>query len=168
MNILTVFDKSNYSGLTKTIEKTASRGIIFINEKILLVHSDKYNDYKLPGGALDENETKIEALIREVYEETGRKIKKTSIKPYGKIIEKRKSIKSGEEDTIFYVESSYYTAEVFLTSYHPKPTESEILAGYKPVLVDLDYAISENDKISLPWIIRDNYLLKLLKNNRAK
>lgn len=44
--------------------------------KILAVsRRNKLNDWNLPGGKVDEGETLLQACIREVYEETGIKIK---------------------------------------------------------------------------------------------
>lgn len=51
--------------------------IIIKAEKILLVHriKDDKNYFVLPGGSVIENESNIDALIREVKEETGLDIK---------------------------------------------------------------------------------------------
>lgn len=46
-----------------------------INKKILLVHHKKYNKWVQPGGHIEDNETPEEAALREVYEETGVKVK---------------------------------------------------------------------------------------------
>jgi len=46
-----------------------------ITKKILLVHHKKFNKWVQPGGHIESNETPEEAAIREVYEETGIKIK---------------------------------------------------------------------------------------------
>ncbi len=45
------------------------------NKKFLLVHHKKMNIWVQPGGHVEENEDPEEAAIREVYEETGVKIK---------------------------------------------------------------------------------------------
>lgn len=59
------------------------RGII-VNEmgQILLLFSKKHNGYSIPGGTIEENETVRDAVVREVYEETGAEI--VPIKPVGK------------------------------------------------------------------------------------
>lgn len=44
-------------------------------KKILLVKHKKFNKWVQPGGHIEENETPEEAALREVYEETGLKIK---------------------------------------------------------------------------------------------
>ncbi|MDD2181426.1 MAG: NUDIX hydrolase [Bacilli bacterium] len=45
------------------------------NKKILLVHHKKFNKWVQPGGHIEDNETPEEAALREVYEETGVKVK---------------------------------------------------------------------------------------------
>ena len=57
------------------MKRAVSRGIIFIDEKIVLLkrirkENDKYlHYYAIPGGGIEVNETKEEACIREVKEE---------------------------------------------------------------------------------------------------
>ena len=55
--------------------REAARGIIIENNQILLVFSEKFKDYKLPGGGLEKNENFEQALLREVKEETGLSVK---------------------------------------------------------------------------------------------
>ena len=45
-------------------------GVIFIGNKILLTDQDK-EEIQLPGGGVDPGEQKIQALLREIREETG-------------------------------------------------------------------------------------------------
>lgn len=45
------------------------------SKKILLVKHKKFNKWVQPGGHIEEDETPEEAAVREVYEETGLKIK---------------------------------------------------------------------------------------------
>lgn len=49
----------------------AARGIIIDNDKIAIFNKTKKNEYKLPGGGIEDNETSEEAFIREAKEETG-------------------------------------------------------------------------------------------------
>ncbi len=49
---------------------TAS-GLVIKNDKVLLIRHPFIGKYFQPGGHIDENETPLEAAIREVYEETG-------------------------------------------------------------------------------------------------
>lgn len=60
--------------LYKTMKKTKSAGGIILNteNKIVMVEQ-KNNIWSLPKGHLEENESELEAAIREIYEETGLK-----------------------------------------------------------------------------------------------
>jgi len=51
-------------------ERTAARGIILDNEDILMIYTNRYNDYSFPGGGVDDGEDIKEGLIRELKEET--------------------------------------------------------------------------------------------------
>lgn len=53
------------------IKRHAARGIVVKGEDILLLYTQRYHDYSLPGGGIDDGEDKIEGLIRELSEETG-------------------------------------------------------------------------------------------------
>jgi 8-oxo-dGTP pyrophosphatase MutT (NUDIX family) len=44
------------------------KGIVMINDKIILLKNER-NEWELPGGKLDENETTEECVIREIKEE---------------------------------------------------------------------------------------------------
>ena len=52
--------------------KEASVGVIFKGKKILMVsRKDNHSDFGLVGGKLEDNETPLQAFIRETKEETG-------------------------------------------------------------------------------------------------
>ncbi len=66
----------------------ASRGIIKrADGKIALFHKKAMHQYKLPGGGIEKNETKEQAFVREMYEETGCDVE--IIKELGMIEEKK-------------------------------------------------------------------------------
>ena len=57
--------------------------------KVLLVNSNNdvllgysYNNYQFPGGHVEENETLVQAVNREILEETGIELNITNIKPF--------------------------------------------------------------------------------------
>ena len=67
----------------KTIfQRLAARSIVMREDSILLMYTERYEDYSLPGGGIDLGEDKIEGMMRELSEETGaRNIR--SIDPFG-------------------------------------------------------------------------------------
>ena len=57
--------------------------------KVLLVNSNNdvllgysYNNYQFPGGHVEENETLVQAVNREIFEETGIELNITNIEPF--------------------------------------------------------------------------------------
>lgn len=53
----------------------ASRGIVFNSDgNIAVFNKRKMNQYKLPGGGLEDNESFVDAFLREIREETGCKV----------------------------------------------------------------------------------------------
>ena len=80
MKILTT-NKDNLkdSQMTEVVKRVK---ILLINSKkeILLVYS--HNDYQFPGGHIEDEETYIDAVIREVKEETGIALSNITISPF--------------------------------------------------------------------------------------
>ena len=57
------------SGVARTIE--AAGGVVERDGLIAIVHRPRYDDWSLPKGKLDKNESAERAALREVQEETG-------------------------------------------------------------------------------------------------
>lgn len=60
--------------------RAACRAIILKDDKILLSYEEKTNQWMLPGGGIEEDESDEDCCIREVKEETGKLIKLSEIK----------------------------------------------------------------------------------------
>lgn len=148
--------------------REAVRAVIIKNNKILMVHSIN-EDYKFPGGGIKRGENKIEALVREVEEETGYVCTKI-IKKLGIVTEKSKD--KYVHDRIFKMISYYYIAEVSDEKKEQKLDAYEEKLCFTPVWVDLLEAITNNERIielkqdNKPnWIGRETYVLKEVYNN---
>ena len=162
-----LLDKRNYDNLTYRNKRLASRGIAFKNDKIILIKSDRYGEYKFPGGGINIGETKIEALIREFKEETGIDVLVDSIKEFAVFKEIRKS---AIYDEIFDHTSYYYLLDVNNKIGDTNLDDYEKEYGYKLVFVDLNEAINNNQRIldnnditMCPWVERELIILKKLK-----
>lgn len=107
MRELAVYDYKNYIENGTIGRRPSVRGIIIVDGKIAMVHSLKYDYYKLPGGGIDEGETHIETLVREV-KEVGLTVLVDTVKEYGVVIRKEK----GKFEDLFIQENFYYVCDV--------------------------------------------------------
>lgn len=161
-----VFDDKNYQADWEKYKRDSARAIIFSGDKLIMVKSDKYGEYKFPGGGIEGDETHIETILRETEEETGLYIIPESLKEYGKTLVIRKNF---EQDKIFEQESFYYLCDVDTDKKSlPQPDEGyETEYGYKLVYATLDEAITANEKLlnipAIPWVKRDLTVLYELK-----
>ncbi|MBR6096037.1 MAG: NUDIX hydrolase [Oscillospiraceae bacterium] len=60
----------NYSGAWDLM-RTACRSIVIMDEKILMSYETKTDQWMLPGGGLEQDESEKDCVIRETAEETG-------------------------------------------------------------------------------------------------
>ena len=148
--------------------REAVRAIILKDKKILMVHS-KNKDYKFPGGGIKKSEGKIEALKREIEEETGYVTKEIG-KQIGIVTEKSKD--KYVHNRIFKMISYYYIAEVTDEVKEQKLDAYEAKLEFKPVWIDVKEAIDNNKKIieandetKANWIVRETYVLEEIYNN---
>lgn len=147
--------------------REAVRGIVIKDKKILMVHS-KNQDYKFPGGGIKTNEGHIDALTREIREETGYICSKINDQA-GIIIERSKDRYAN--DRIFKMISYYYFAEVFSKQRSQKLEPYEAKLELKPEWITLEEAIKNNEMIISAgikpianWIFRETYVLKEINN----
>ncbi|MFC5081099.1 RNA pyrophosphohydrolase [Vibrio thalassae] len=127
----------------KIIKRNATRAIAVDGEDILLLFTERYHDYSLPGGGLDDGEDVIAGMVRELEEETGAK-NIHAIKPFGIYEEFRPWYK--DDADIMHMISYYYSCkvdrELGTTSYE----DYEIKNGMKAVWINIHEAIAFNEK----------------------
>lgn len=121
MRELAVYDYKNYKENGTVGKRPSARGIIICEGKIAMVHSLKYDYYKFPGGGIDSGESNLDALMREVEEETGLIVIPESIQEYGLVLRKEK----GKFEDIFIQENFFYFCDV------EKETASQKLDDYE-------------------------------------
>lgn len=100
-------DKKNYKENGTIGRRPSVRGIIIKDGKIAMIHSLKYDYYKLPGGGIEEGEAHEATLIREVKEESGLVVKPESIREFGYV----RRIEKGKIEDIFIQDNYYYLCE---------------------------------------------------------
>ena len=128
----------------KTVYKrNAARAIVLDGEDILMLYTERYHDYTIPGGGLDEGEDVIAGMVRELEEETGAK-NIHSIKPFGIFEEFRPWYKNDADmmHMISYCYSCKIDRELGETAYE----DYEVKNGMKPVWINLHDAIAHNEK----------------------
>lgn len=163
-----LLDKKNYDNCSKKLIRSAARAIAFIDGKLIAIKSDKYGEVKFPGGGVENDETPVECMIRELKEETGLDADVDSIKLLFKVREIRKSTFDNNE--LFDHTSYYYLVDVIDNGLKPQFTENEIEYGYRYIVISIDEAIKineallkNNDTKMIPWTERELLVLKKLK-----
>jgi ADP-ribose pyrophosphatase YjhB (NUDIX family) len=135
---------------------------------ILLLYTERYNDYSFPGGGLDDGEDNTQGMIRELTEETGAKNVK-NIKAFGIYEEYRPWYKQDFDiqHMISYCFTCCVDKELGETNYEAYETSN----GMKPMWIHIDDAISHNletisgcEKKGMS-IERETFLLQLVKKD---
>jgi 8-oxo-dGTP pyrophosphatase MutT (NUDIX family) len=153
-------------GITGRIfKRRAARGIIFNEDNILLLYTERYHDFTLPGGGIDDGEDIVAGLIRELQEETGAKNIR-DIEALGLYEEYRPCQLPGYD--ILHMQSYCYFCKVDDDFGDTQLESYEIQNGMKPVWVNIHEAIAHNEdtmKNSVKKgmsIERETFLLKLI------
>ena len=167
--------KTHYHPEIKTLEnksiftRLATRSIAIQGNSILLMYTERYEDYSLPGGGLDLGEDKIQGMMRELSEETGaRGIK--NIQAFGAYEEYRPWYKPDFD--IQHMISYCYTCDINKELGTASMESYEIKNGMKAIWVDIQEAIKHNkqtmatsDKKGMS-IERETFLLELIAGRK--
>lgn len=127
MKLLNIYGDNRHKKHTKTRE--ACRGILISEEKILLTYEVNTDQWFIPGGGLEINESLEDCCVRELAEETGCIVKTN--KHYLKINE--------YYEEWFFI-SHYFVCD-FIGETKRKLTEREVEVGLEPKWISLNEAI---------------------------
>jgi len=153
----------------KTVFKRLStRSIAVKGNNILLLYTERYEDYSLPGGGLGLGEDKVEGMMRELQEETGAQNIK-NIQPFG-IYEEYRPWHKPDYD-IQHMVSYCYTCEVNTALGNTNLEAYETKNGMKAIWVNIHEAIAHNKKTMATSekkgmsIERETFMLALIAEN---
>ncbi|MEO9943843.1 NUDIX hydrolase [Paraglaciecola sp.] len=127
---------------TKVFKRDATRAIVLRGDKILMLFTERYNDYTLPGGGIDAGEDKIKGLQRELAEETGA-TGITNIIAFGHYEEFRPWYKNNL-DTM-HMNSYCYTCDIDSELGATQFEDYEVSNGMRPVWLNIHEAIQHNE-----------------------
>ena len=147
------------------IVRDAARGIVIKDNEILLMYTQRYHDYSLPGGGIDKHENKIAGLIRELEEETGAK-GVCNITPFARYDEYRPWYRSDAD--IIHMISHCYLCDIDDELGETAFESHEVNNGMKPLWKDIHAAIEHNEEVIANSnkkglsIERETFLLKVI------
>lgn len=166
MKLLEMFDRRKKKiGYQPITYRDSVRAIIFEHGKLLMVYSEKSNEYKFPGGGLLDGEIKDVALKREVLEEVGRRVISVN-ESLGYVDQIYNDIY--DDRRYFYLRSYYFFCEISEEIYDLNLDAYEHDLGFTPIWVTVEEAIALNQEkfdqgSKYHWTERELYILKLLK-----
>ena len=165
MKTLLVMDTKDYDDSLPEIKRVAIRGIIYHDNKLLMIESN-IGDVKFPGGGVEIDKSDIETLLREVREKTGYQVLKDSIREYGQLEEKRHSFK----DMIWHQINRYYFCQVGEEQGKPNYSDNEKKHGMKPVWITIEQSLAQIENAIATeninaWSCREYNVLKLLEKD---
>lgn len=151
----------------KRFHRQAARAIILEGENILLLYTERYHDYTLPGGGIDEGEHIEAGLIRELQEETGAQNIR-NIKEFGRYQEYRPWYKDNYD--LVHMESFCYTCDIDKELGPTSFETHEIQNGMQVCWKNIHQAIAHNEHTMANSakkgmsIERETFLLKQIVN----
>lgn len=149
----------------EVIKRHAARAIVLNGDNILLLYTQRYDDYSLPGGGIDAGEDKIEGLVRELREETGAK-GVCNVRDFARYDEYRPWYKPDAD--IIHMISHCYACDIDDELGDTAYEAYEVNNGMKALWINIHEAITHNeavmsnsDKKGLS-IERETFLLKVI------
>ncbi|ELK3678765.1 NUDIX domain-containing protein [Vibrio fluvialis] len=149
----------------RIFQRKAARAIVLDGEDILMLYTERYHDYTLPGGGVDEGEDILQGMVRELEEETGAQ-NIHNIKPFGLYEEFRPWHK--DDADVMHMVSYCFTCKIDRELGDTNYEDYEIKNGMKPVWINIRDAITHNELTMAESekkgmsIERETFLLRLI------
>lgn len=108
--------------------KHAACAFVLSGDKVLAVTRRNTGQWSLPGGKVDPGETTIEALVREIYEETGLNFTTSQFEPvFSEIV-------LGDDGNDFYCTAYWFADDYWMDNLGTWSVEEGIQVSFIPVL----------------------------------
>lgn len=154
------------------LTRRAARGIVVKDRSILLLFTERYNDFSFPGGGVADGEGLIDGLKRELEEETGASNVRVR-RNYGYIEDVRPHWKPGYD--LVHMTSHFFFCDIDPELRAPRMEDYETANGMRPVWVDLSEAIAHNRAVMQRRettmglsIQRETFMLEALATDQSK
>lgn len=144
MTLLHTIIHPGVSVSTRMVERHAVRAVIVRDGRLLLLHTQRYDDYSFPGGGLDPGEDAIEGLRRELLEETGARA--VTVQRYLSYLDEHRPSRNADYDVLF-VRSHFYVCNVEGELEIAVHEDYEVANGMVPVWVTLEEALTHNHRV---------------------
>lgn len=149
-----------YDDKRPNVYREACRGIIFKDNKLLMVYCEYFNDYSFSGGGLEKDEDKIVCLKRELEEELG--VIVDNVKPFCELTEKTMSMYYYMHN---FVQKNYFFTCDVVEEVESKLEDYEKEYGFQKSWISIDDAILHNSKVlQMVEKYKNKYILKLENN----
>lgn len=157
MRRLFTLDEQNYDSCRNVTNRCTVRAVI-IRDGRLAMQKSTSGHYKLPGGGPEENETLIDALDREVHEETGLRLVRESVRPLGEVLEMRADLFNKLNK--FVRLSYFYLCDAKECGDEPQLTASEKRNGFRFVWATPEEILEDYEED--PQSVRDMRFVQML------
>ncbi len=165
MRTLFTIDTGDYHPQGTVLFRPCARGIVLRDGKAAMVYSEEYRYYKFPGGGIEAGESPVEAMIREVAEESGLVVLPGSVREYGRV----RRVSRGRDVDMFIQDNDYYLCQTEEALSARQLDSYEQDATFVLAYVTADEAIRTNreaDHSGFPYgtmMERDALVLEMLK-----
>lgn len=146
------------------LRRQAARAIVLRDDHILLLFTERYNDFSLPGGGVDAGEDLAVGLVHELAEETG--AQDIQVQEYLGYIEEYRPHWQPEYD-LMHMTSHLFTCAIAPTLASAKMESYEVANGMRPLWVPVHEAIAHNQAVMQRQeasmglsIVRETYVLE--------
>ncbi|MFN4160281.1 MAG: NUDIX domain-containing protein [Gemmobacter sp.] len=135
------------------LTRRAARGIVVREASILLLFTERYNDFSFPGGGVPDAEDLTCGLCREMEEETGASNVRVG-RNFGYIEELRPHWQPGFP--LMHMTSHFFFCDIDPELRATRMETYETANGMRPVWMDLDAAIAHNRGVRPEWACRSS------------